>query len=186
MPWRHASSCPGKQKRSSGPAVDQAVIGSYEAPLPSPVSFCAASASPARTARPTRPLRRLPQLPPECLLLRESCRTSNRCDRMLCRSSLPSSAESSFVFTLVPARQLQIIQRRLLRFLDEAMQQNHSPLRINVEQYPRDAILREMRPYFADAATEGSAYRHPDRPSKFDCLDILTDEPTILGRLQAL
>ena len=38
-----------------------------------------------------------------------------------------------------------------------------------------------MRPYFANAATEGSAYRHPDRPSKFDCLDILTDELAILG-----
>jgi hypothetical protein len=28
------------------------------------------------------------------------------------------------VFTPVPARQIQIIQRRLLRFLDEAMQQH--------------------------------------------------------------
>ena len=41
-----------------------------------------------------------------------------------------------------------------------------------------------MRPYFANAVTEGSAYRHPDRPSKFDCLDILTDDLAILG-LQA-
>ena len=97
---------------------------------------------------------------------------------------LPSLAESSFVFTLVPARQLQIIQRRLLRFLDKAMQQNHPPLRIDVEQYPGDAALGQMRPYFANAVTEGSAYRHPDRPSKFDCLDILTDEFAILG-LQA-
>jgi len=89
------------------------------------------------------------------------------------------------VFTLVPARQLQIIQRRLLRFLDKAMQQNHPLFRINVEQYPRDAVLGEMRPYFADAATEGSAHWHTDRPSKFDCLDILTDELAVLGRWQA-
>ena len=88
------------------------------------------------------------------------------------------------MFALVAARQLQIIQRRLLRFLDEAMQQNHPPFRIDVEQYPGDAALGQMRPYFANAATEGSAYWHPDRPSKFDCLDILTDELAILG-LQA-
>jgi hypothetical protein len=65
------------------------------------------------------------------------------------------------------------------------MQQNHPPLRINVEQYSLDAVLREMRPYFANAATEGSAYRHPDRPSKLDSLDIFTDELAILGRWQA-
>jgi hypothetical protein len=89
------------------------------------------------------------------------------------------------VFALVPVRQVQIVQWRLLRFLDEAMQQNHSPLRIDVEQYPGDAALGQMCPYFANAVTEGSAYRHPDRPSKFDCLDVLTDELAILG-LQAL
>ena len=88
------------------------------------------------------------------------------------------------MFTLVPARQLHIIQRRLLRFLDEAMQQNQPSLRIDVEQDPGDAALGQMRPYFANAVTERSAYRHPDRPSKFDCLDILTDELAILG-LQA-
>jgi hypothetical protein len=42
-----------------------------------------------------------------------------------------------------------------------------------------------MRPYFVNAATEGSAHRHPDRPSKLDSLDILTDELAILGRWQA-
>jgi hypothetical protein len=42
---------------------------------------------------------------------------------------------------LVAARQVQILVRHLLRFLDESVEQDHSALFVDVEKRPSDAVL---------------------------------------------
>jgi len=73
---------------------------------------------------------------------------------------------------LVPSRQFEILVRCLLRFLDEAVQQNHSLFSVYIEQHASDAVLRKMRADLVDAISKRPANRHAQRPAELNCLDI--------------
>src|ERR1700721_2336271 len=109
VPWLPGGWCPRRQKRWSDQIVDRAEIGWCAVLWPSRVLSCAASAWPSEAAMPAHASRQRPQLLPECTPLRESCRRASRCDRIFRRVWVPSWSESSFVFTLVLARQLQVV-----------------------------------------------------------------------------
>jgi hypothetical protein len=62
------------------------------------------------------------------------------------------------------------------------MQENHSAFFIDVEKHARDAILRQGAPNFVNTFTHRPADWHPDRPSKFHRLDILSNPFSVLDR----
>ena len=51
------------------------------------------------------------------------------------------------MLALVYASELQISLRGLLRLLDEAVQQHHPDLLVDVEQNPGNAVPREISPH---------------------------------------
>lgn len=102
--------------------------------------FCITRSSCQAGTRLTATASTSPERPP----LRESCRTSDRCDRMLDLVSFSSLGGAFFVFTHVLARQFQVVWRRLLGFLDKTVQQHHAALCVDVEQHPGDLVLAEV------------------------------------------
>jgi hypothetical protein len=71
------------------------------------------------------------------------------------------------------------ILRRSLRFLDEAVQQDHLAMR-DAEDHPRDSPARDVTPDFPDPLAQRPANRHPDGPVEFDLLDVGADDPTMV------
>jgi hypothetical protein len=61
------------------------------------------------------------------------------------------------------------------------VEQNHPVLLVDVEEHPCDSILRQARPHFVNAITQGLAHWHPDWPAELYCLDILADPLSVLG-----
>ena len=77
--------------------------------------------------------------------------------------------------------QFQSLVRRLLRLLDESVQQDHPAFPIDVKKYARNSVLHQARPHFIDAVTQWSANGHSDRPAELHRLDILADTLPIFG-----
>jgi len=82
---------------------------------------------------------------------------------------------------LVAARQVQILVRRLLRFLDESVEQDHSALLVDVKENSRDSVLSQARPHFVDAVAQWPTNGHPDWPAKLHCFDVLPNTLPIFG-----
>jgi len=68
-----------------------------------------------------------------------------------------------------------------LCLLDESVEQHHPSFSINVEQYARDPIVRQIYPDLEDAVAQRAANRHSNRPAKFNRLDVFSDSLPILG-----
>src|ERR1700736_3008501 len=68
--------------------------------------------------------------------------------------------------------------RRLLRLLDEAVQQDHGAA-AHAENHPRDPVAVERGAHLPQALAEGCAMRSPNRPSEFDLLNILADRVAV-------
>lgn len=75
----------------------------------------------------------------------------------------------------VASRQIQILVRRLARFLDESVEEDHPALPVNIEKHPRDAVLRQVGPHLEETIAQGLANRHPEGPAEFHRLDIFPD-----------
>ena len=56
----------------------------------------------------------------------------------------------------VATRQIQVLGWRPASLLDESVQQHHPPQFVDVEQYPRDPVLREVRPDFVNSLFQDS------------------------------
>jgi hypothetical protein len=76
---------------------------------------------------------------------------------------------------LIAERQVQIVVRRLLRFLNESVQQDHSALFVDVKKDPRDSVLSQVRPHFIDTVSQWLANGHPNGPAEFHRFDVLPD-----------
>jgi hypothetical protein len=85
------------------------------------------------------------------------------------------------MFLLVAFCQLQIFVWRLLRFLDESMEQNHSTLLVYVEKHASNSVLSQARSHFIDALAERLANRHPDGPAELYSLEVLSEVLPVLG-----
>jgi len=85
------------------------------------------------------------------------------------------------MFILVVARQVQILVRRLLRFLEESVKQDHAALFVDVKKDSRDSVLSQVRPHFIDAVSQWFTNGHPNRPAELHRLDILADTLPIFG-----
>lgn len=83
---------------------------------------------------------------------------------------------------LVAVRQVQIFLRRLLRFLDESMQQNHPAFLVDIKEHPRDSVLGQARPHFVDTVAQWPPNGHPYWPAELHRLDILADVLPIFRR----
>jgi hypothetical protein len=55
------------------------------------------------------------------------------------------------MLAFVASRQAQILGRRLLRFLDESVKQDHTASFVNVKEHASNSILAQARPHFVDA-----------------------------------
>ena len=86
----------------------------------------------------------------------------------------------------VAPRQFEVIVRRFLRLLDEAVQQDHAVFLVDVEKNPGDAIVSQVGPYFIDAAAQWPADGHSNRPAELYCFDVLADPPSIISQWQSL
>src|SRR5690348_17414601 len=76
---------------------------------------------------------------------------------------------------LVAFGQVQILSRRLLRFLDESVKQNHSPSPVDVEKNTGNSTPTHARSHFIDTFAQRSANGHANGPAKLDSLDVLSD-----------
>ena len=83
---------------------------------------------------------------------------------------------------LITTRQVQVLVRCLLRFLDKSVEQDHSALFVDVKEDSRDSVLSQARPHFIDSATYWLANGHPNRSAELHSLNILSDAPPILRR----
>jgi hypothetical protein len=61
---------------------------------------------------------------------------------------------------IVALRQVQILGRCLLRFLDESMEQHHPALLVDIEKHARNSVLGQARPHFIDAIAQWFANGH--------------------------
>jgi hypothetical protein len=80
--------------------------------------------------------------------------------------------------------QFQLCPRCLLSFLDEAMQQNHPALRVNIKQHPSDLVSTQTRPDFVKTVAQGFTNRHANRPTKFHGFDVYADLLPIRDRAE--
>jgi hypothetical protein len=103
------------------------------------------------------------------------------CGPFSCDSSL-HSLQSPLMLILITTRQVQVLVRCLLRFLDKSVEQDHSALFVDVKENSRDSVLSQVRPHLVDPATHWPANGHPDRPAELHGLDILPDPFPVLGR----
>src|ERR1700730_16435257 len=70
--------------------------------------------------------------------------------------------------------------RRLLRLLDEAVQQDHAPV-THAENHPRDPIAVKHGAHLPQTLAERRAMRSSERPAEFDLLNILADRVPVGG-----
>ena len=82
---------------------------------------------------------------------------------------------------LVAARQVQILVRRLPRFLDESVEQDHMAFLVDIEKYACDSVLGQARPHFVDALAQWSTNGHPDWPAELSRLNVVADPLPVLG-----
>ena len=82
---------------------------------------------------------------------------------------------------LVVSCQFQIRLGCCLRLLQNAVQQNHPLLFVQVEKHSRDTIFRETRTHFIQSAAHWATNRHSNRPAVFHRSDIFPDQSPILG-----
>jgi len=90
------------------------------------------------------------------------------------------------MLAFVCSRQIQILRRSFLCFLDEPVKKNHSVAPIDVKQHSRNAILRQPRSHFINRIPERPTNGHPDGPAKLDSLDILANPLPVLRKWQLL
>ena len=68
--------------------------------------------------------------------------------------------------------QFQVCRRCLPGLLDEAMQQDHPALRVDIKQHPSDAVLTQARPHFAKPIAQGSTDWHSNRSTEIHGFDV--------------
>jgi hypothetical protein len=85
------------------------------------------------------------------------------------------------MFALIASRERHIFIRRLLRFLDESVEQDHPGLLVDIEEHSCDSVLGQTRADFIDGVSQWLADRHPNRPAKLDSFDVLSDAFPVLG-----
>ena len=85
------------------------------------------------------------------------------------------------MLALVAPRQLQVLLWRLLRFLDETVEQDHSALFVDVEEHPCNSVLRQARSHFIHAIAQWLANGHADGPAELYGFDILPNSFPILA-----
>jgi hypothetical protein len=66
------------------------------------------------------------------------------------------------MLALVASGKSQIFVRSLPGFLDEAMQQHHPILRVDIEQDSRDSILCQVCAHFVNSIAKRPTNRHAD------------------------
>src|ERR1022692_4889158 len=113
---------------------------------------------------------------------------SSHSSRMPCSARKPSKDEptSPFLFFVISEhllhtleRESQVLGRRLLRFLDEAVQQHHAFPR-HAENHPPDLSISQVAAYLPQTATETATVGHAERPTEFDLLNVPADQLAIL------
>jgi hypothetical protein len=76
--------------------------------------------------------------------------------------------------------------RSFLSLFDKSVQQDHPPFSIDVEKYPRNSILAQVRPNFEKAIGQRFANGHADRPAELNGLDVLPNPFAVFVRRQSL
>jgi len=76
--------------------------------------------------------------------------------------------------------QIQISRWRRPRLLKDAMQENHSLFSIHAEEDTSNTIAAQFCPNLMETISHWTADSHSDGPPKFDRLDILSDQVSIL------
>jgi len=81
---------------------------------------------------------------------------------------------------LTLSRQCQFVIRRLLRFLDEAMQ-CHKHSFIKAQKHARDALAGQFGPYFPKPLAKRTAQGHANGPAPLSAHKVLANGKTIRG-----
>src|SRR5258705_3282089 len=100
--------------------------------------------------------------------------------RMFLRSSVLSSSPSRHL-SFALQRELDVLLRRLLCLLDEAVQQDHMAI-AHAEDHPRDPVAIKVASYFPQAVPKRSTMRTPDWPAKLNLLNVLPHCLAVFGR----
>jgi len=87
-----------------------------------------------------------------------------------------SSPSSHLSFAL--QRELNVLLRRLLRLLDEAVHEDHVTI-THTENHPRNPVAIEIASHFPQAMPKWSTMWTPDWPAEFYLLNVLAYRPAI-------
>src|SRR5260370_38899741 len=93
--------------------------------------------------------------------------------RMFLRSSVLSSSPSRHL-SFALQRELDVLLRRLLCLLDEAVQQDHMAI-AHAEDNTRDPVAIKVASYFPQAVPKRRTMRTPDRQTKLNVLKVFPD-----------
>src|SRR5260370_38751076 len=87
--------------------------------------------------------------------------------RMFLRSSVLSSSPSRHL-SFALQRELDVLLRRLLCLLDEAVQQQDHMAIAHAEDHPRDPLAIKVASYFRQPVPNRSTMRTPDWPARLN------------------
>jgi len=82
----------------------------------------------------------------------------------------------------VAPRDGQVPIRRLLGFLDEAVQQHHAAFLVDVEQHAGNPAMCQIGSHLIQAITHRPANRHSHGPADLYSSDVLSNSFPVLGR----
>src|SRR6266516_1631795 len=101
--------------------------------------------------------------------------------RTFLRSSVLSSSSPSRHLSFALQRELDVLLRRLLCLLDEAVQKDHMAI-AHAKDHPRDPVAIKVTSYLPQAVSKRSTMRTPDWPAKLDLLNVLPYRLAVFGR----
>lgn len=83
------------------------------------------------------------------------------------------------MFLFVPPRERQILMRRSPCLLNKRVEENHVCPTIDIEQNSCNSIVREITTDLKDSISKRSTDWHTNRPTKLNCLDVLSNSLSI-------
>src|SRR5436190_1173838 len=101
--------------------------------------------------------------------------------RTFLRSGVPSFSSSSRHLSFALQRELDVLLRRLLCLLDEAVQKDHMAI-AHAEHHPRGPVAIKVASYLPQAVSKRSTMRTPDWPAKLYLLNVLPYRLAVFGR----
>src|SRR5947208_4327091 len=100
--------------------------------------------------------------------------------RTFLRSGVLSSSPSRHL-SFALQRELDVLLRRLLCLLDEAVQKDHMAV-AHAEDHPRDPVAIKVASYLPQAVSKRSTMRTPDWPATLYLLNLLPYRLAVFGR----